>query len=108
MLTRASKEVDEHNDQGETSCLDAVQCAASEYCWQPEGAFEGECQASDFGKSCQSDSDCAYNLCIFDSGADSFGECTRGCTVASECPASWSCVEPEAGANFNTNFCDNN
>ncbi len=86
-------------------CLDAVQCMANEYCWQPEGALTGECQLNDFGQSCQSDAECAYNLCVFATSEDNFGECRRSCTVDAECPSAWTCQPPPPGANYNTSRC---
>lgn len=90
----------------QVDCIDTLQCMASQYCWYPDSALQGECQANDFGKSCQASSECAHGLCVFDSNLDDFGECTRECTGNSECPESWACTPPLPGANFNSNFCD--
>ena len=89
----------------DTSCLDAVQCENTEYCWQPEGAAEGTCQANDIGKSCSEESDCVYGFCLFNKSGDVAGECTRECTVDSECPGGWTCAEPPPTANYRAKRC---
>lgn len=94
-----------NNNTQDTSCLDAVQCANTEYCWQPEGALEGTCQTNDIGKSCQEESECVYNFCLFNKAEDVAGECTRECTVDSECPEAWTCAEPPPTANYRTKRC---
>ncbi len=90
---------------GQQDCSISEECETGEYCWQPEGSFQGKCQVNDFGKSCQQMSECTYNFCIYEQDIDDFGKCTRECTVNDECPDGWTCTPPPAGANYNSSIC---
>ena len=84
-------------------CTTDGQCPSGQKCSLFAGKNYGACFADDGpppatkndGEPCQSSGECKSNLCV---GSGSSGECIKGCSSSSPCPAGYACMKLSSGA----------
>ena len=69
------------------SCAAGLECDASGQCAEPA-------DPGDFGKSCETNADCAAGLDCMSFDLVGFTFCSKACTplIGTECPTGWSCM----------------